>query len=326
MLTVILRERLIRTLIRKPDFTSNLNLERRMASWKELYPFESQYLEIPKSETSTETVRMHYVQTGPADAEQTILCVHGNPTWSFMYRRILTDCSQSTRVLAVDHIGCGLSDKPQKYPYTLERHVGNLARLIEQLDLQRVLLLVHDWGGAIGFGAALKLPTRVDRFVILNTAAFPPPYIPARIAACRIPWMGNFAIRRLNLFARLALSMAINRLPALEPQVAAGLLAPYSDWNSRIAIARFVQDIPTRKGQATWQALTSIEQRLGLFANRPIRIAWGMQDWCFRPECLERFQQIFREAKVNKLNDVGHYVMEEAPDEVISTVQACLDD
>ena len=295
-----------------------------MAEWEALYPFESNFLEIPKSETSTDLVRLHYVQTGPADAEQTVLCVHGNPTWSFMFRRILTDCSQHTRVIAVDHIGCGLSDKPQEYPYSLERHVGNLARLIERLDLQRVTMLVHDWGGAIGFGAALKVPTRVERFVILNTAAFPPPYMPWRIAICRTPWLGTFAIRGLNLFARAALTMALNRLSALERPVAAGLIAPYRDWNSRVAIARFVQDIPRRKSQSTWQLLSKIEQGLGLFANRPIRIVWGMKDWCFRPECLERFEQVFPQAVTKRLDDVGHYVMEEAPEEVISSVRDCL--
>ncbi|MCA9134040.1 MAG: alpha/beta fold hydrolase, partial [Planctomycetales bacterium] len=150
-----------------------------MPDWKTLYPFESKFLEIPKSETSAEKVRLHYVEQGPgrrqsgasegleqqadAAALPTILCVHGNPTWSFTYREILQQLSGEARVVAVDHIGCGLSDKPQQYPYTLEQHIGNLARLIEQLDLRRITLLVHDWGGAIGLGAALKLPARFEK-------------------------------------------------------------------------------------------------------------------------------------------------------------------
>lgn len=299
-----------------------------MPNWEELYPFESHFLEIPKSEASADLVRMHYVDQGPdSDADspqQTILCVHGNPTWSFTYRRILTDCSDQYRVIAVDHVGCGLSDKPQDYRYELERHVGNLARLIEKLDLHRVTLVVHDWGGAIGLGAALKVPERIERFMILNTAAFPPPYVPWRIAACRIPGIGNFAMRGLNLFARAALTMTLNRLPALEPRVAAGLIAPYKDWNSRVAIARFVQDIPRRKSQATWQLLSNLEQNLSLYRNHPCRIVWGMKDWCFRPECLTRLEQIFPQAKVRKLDDVGHYVMEEAAAEVIEELRALM--
>jgi cis-3-alkyl-4-acyloxetan-2-one decarboxylase len=293
-----------------------------MHDWKELYPFESQYLEIPRSETTADWVKLHFVQRGNGD--QTVLCVHGNPTWSFTFREILNQVSDTARVIAVDHVGCGLSQKPQQYNYSLEQHVGNLARLIEQLDLRRITLLVHDWGGAIGLGAALKLPTRIERLVLLNTAAFPPPYIPWRISACRWPWVGNVAMRGMNLFARSALTMTLNRLNQLSPQVAAGLIAPYKDWDSRVAIARFVQDIPTRKSSNTWQILARIEEGLTIFQNRPTRIVWGMKDWCFRPECLERLQKLLPQAKVRRLEDVGHYVMEEASAEVIEELRACL--
>ena len=297
----------------------------QLEDWRKLYPFESNFLSLPKSEASTDTVDMHYVDVGSKSAEQTVLCVHGNPTWSFYYRKVLKNLAgENTRVVAVDHVGCGLSEKPQQYEYSLQRHIGNLTRLIEHLDLKRVTLLAHDWGGAIGLGASLKAPTRIERFVLLNTAAFPPPYVPWRIAACRLPWIGNFAMRGMNLFARAALTMTLNRLPALDPPVASGLLAPYDNWKNRVAIARFVQDIPTRKSKATWQQLQEIEQGLNLFRDRPTRIVWGMKDWCFRVECLERLEQLFPNAKALRLDDVGHYVMEEAADEVIAQIRNCL--
>lgn len=291
-------------------------------NWRALYPFQSRYLEIPQAETTAEQIKMHYVEEGSGD--QTVLCVHGNPTWSFTFREVLKQVSDVARIVAVDHIGCGLSDKPQKYNYTLEQHVGNLARLIEQLDLRRITLLVHDWGGAIGLGAALKLPTRIERLVLLNTGAFPPPYVPWRIRACRIPRLGEFAMRKLNLFSLAALRMTLHRLPRLEPAVAAGLIAPYHDWNSRVAVSRFVHDIPTRKSQTTWQVLSRIEEGCSLLANRPTRIVWGVKDWCFRLECLERFQAMFPNAQIRRLEDVGHYVMEEASAEVIQELRAVL--
>ncbi len=310
-----------------------------MVDWKSLYPFKSEYLEIPLSETSADRARMHYVQegaggqgtSGESGGQQgggnaTVLCVHGNPTWSFTYREVLKQVSDQARVIAVDHIGCGLSDKPQNYNYTLEQHVGNLSRLIEQLDLRNITLLAHDWGGAIGLGAALKHPTRVQRFVLLNTAAFPPPYVPWRIAACRWPWIGEWSMRRLNVFARAALVMTLHRLPKLDKTVAAGLIAPYHDWKSRVAIARFVQDIPRRKSHPTWQLLSRIEQGVALFADRPTRLVWGMKDWCFRPECLTRLEQMFPQAQTQRLEDVGHYVMEEAPNEVVAAVRSCLNE
>lgn len=296
-----------------------------MVDWKALYPFKSEFLEIPLSETSADKARMHYVQQGDS-RQETVLCVHGNPTWSFTYREVLKQISDQAHVLAVDHIGCGLSDKPQAYNYTLEQHVGNLTRLIEQLDLRNITLLAHDWGGAIGLGAALKHPTRIKRLMLLNTAAFPPPYVPWRIAACRLPWVGEWSIRRLNLFARAALSMALHRLPKLDKPVAAGLIAPYRDWNSRVAIARFVQDIPRRKSHPTWQLLSRIEKGVSIFADRPTRLVWGMKDWCFRPECLTRLEQLFPQAQTRRLDDVGHYVMEEAAEVVIDELRGCLNE
>jgi haloalkane dehalogenase len=171
----------------------------------------------------------------------------------------------------------------------------------------------------------LQVPERISGLVILNTAAFPPPYLPRRIAACRIPGVGNWAMRRLNVFARAALRMTLNRLPRLPEKVAAGLIAPYDSWEHRVAIARFVQDIPTRPDQPTWQRLKAIEAGLPQLADRPIELVWGMKDWCFRPECLERFEAVFPRARVTRLEDVGHYVMEEASQEVNAAIARCLE-
>lgn len=266
---------------------------------------------------------MHYVDQGHGPA--TILCVHGNPTWSFYYRTIVQQQSSTARVIAVDHIGCGLSDKPEPYPYTLSQHISNLKHLIVTLDLRNIVLVVHDWGGAIGLGAAVELSERIKGLVILNTAAFPPPFIPWRIAACRIPVLGNAAMRGANLFAWAALFMTIHRLPRLDRDVAAGLIAPYDSWAHRVAIANFVGDIPTRPDQPTWQRLQQLEDSLPQLNDRAIEMVWGMRDWCFRPECLLRLQQLLPSAKVTKLDDVSHYVMEEASTEVNQAIVRCLD-
>lgn len=266
---------------------------------------------------------MHYVDEG--QGSQCVLCVHGNPTWSFYYREVVQQQRSRARVIAVDHIGCGLSDKPQDYPYSLNQHIANLVALVKHLDLRRITLVVHDWGGAIGLGAALEVPERIAGLVILNTAAFPPPYMPLRIAACRVPLVGNWAMRRLNAFARAALRMTLNRLPRLPEKVAAGLIAPYDSWQNRVGIARFVQDIPTRHEQPTWQRLEAIEAGLPQLDDRPAELVWGMKDWCFRPECLERFERLLPHARVTRLEDVGHYIMEEASPEVNAAITRCLE-
>ena len=289
-----------------------------MADWRALYPFSSHRFALP----SHGSPQMHYVDEG--EGPQSVLCVHGNPTWSFYYRQVVIEQRARARVVAVDHVGCGLSDKPQAYPYTLAQHIANLVDLVTHLDLHRVTLVVHDWGGAIGLGAALRMPERIAGMVILNTAAFPPPYVPLRIAACRIPIMGNWAMRRMNVFARSALTMTLNRLSRLPEAVASGLIAPYDSWDHRVAIARFVQDIPNRPSQPTWQLLKSIEEKLPSLRDRPAELVWGMRDWCFRPECLTRFEQLLPQARVTRLHDVGHYVMEEASQEVNTAIARCL--
>ncbi len=278
--------------------------------WKSLYPFESRWRVTPWG-------RQHYVDEG---AGAPLLMVHGNPTWSFYYRELVKKFRGEYRAIAVDHLGCGLSDKPANFDYCLQSHIDNLVALIDDLDLKKITLLVHDWGGAIGLGAALKRPERFARLVLFNTGAFPPPFVPLRIRACRIPLLGTLAMRGFNAFGRAALTMATERPDGLPKAVKAGLIAPYDSWAHRIAIDRFVYDIPFTKRHWTWDVLEQIEDGLKTLASRPTLMVWGMKDWCFRPECLDRLLTHLPKAEVKKLDAAGHYVIEDAPEEVLATV------
>lgn len=282
------------------------------AHWRSHYPFASQYVEV-------QGVRMHYVDEGQG---RPVLMVHGNPTWSFYYRRVLAGLSADYRAIAIDHVGCGLSDKPQRYPYNLARRIDDLVRLIEHLDLRQLTLVVHDWGGAIGLGAALRVPQRIARLIILNTGAFPPPYVPLRIRMCRVPGLGTAAVRGLNAFARAALWMAVER--PLDEVARQGLLAPYDSWAHRVAIDRFVKDIPFTRRHPTWQTLADLERGLPELATRPIQILWGMRDWCFTPVCLERLRGVFPQAEVHELASAGHYVLEDAGEYCVAKMRAFL--
>ncbi|TWT81945.1 Haloalkane dehalogenase [Planctomycetes bacterium CA13] len=261
----------------------------------------------------------------------TLLCVHGNPTWSFYWRRIVERFRPSHRVVAIDHLGCGRSDKPPRgfdvkrgeFPYRLADHRDNLIKLIDSLDLQRITLIAHDWGGAIGLTSMLERRERLDRIVLLNTGAFPPPYMPWRIAACRWPIVGTPAVRGLNAFARAAISMAMSR-NRLSKEAAEGLLAPYDNWENRVAIDAFVRDIPTSKHHPTYETLHRLETQLPSLADVPSLLVWGMKDWCFRPECLRRFEQAWPTAKTVEIADAGHYVIEDAPDETLDAISEFL--
>jgi len=282
--------------------------------WRSLYPFLPRELEIGGH-------RYHYVDEGQGDV---LLLVHGNPTWSFYWRNLITKLSVKYRVIAVDHIGCGLSDKPRNYPYTLAQHVANLGRLVEELNLENITLLAHDWGGAIGTGAALAHRERFRRFVMFNTAAFHSVRMPWRIRVCRTPLLGKLAVQGLNAFARAAITMAVEHHDRMSPEVKAGLLAPYDSWGHRQAIYRFVEDIPMSPRHPSYQTLFGIERGLPSLAEHPWMFIWGMRDWCFSPHFLERFLDFIPQGEVHKFDDAGHYVIEDAHERIVPLVEQFL--
>ena len=288
----------------------------RMDDWHALYPFESHAITVGG-------YRYHYLDEGEGPV---LLMVHGNPTWSFYWRELVKAFRGSYRVVVPDHIGCGLSDKPpaDRYSYRLRERVDDLVDLVEQLDLRRVTLVAHDWGGAIGMGAAVAVPERFSRFVLFNTAAFRSPSCPLRIRVCRTPIVGRLAVQGLNLFARAALRMAVSRRERMTPEVRAGLLAPYDSWHNRIAIDRFVRDIPLRPGHPSYRTLAEIEAGLSRFRGHPVCLIWGMRDWCFAPQFLNRFLEFFPEARAHRLEDAGHYVVEDAHEQIVPLVEAFL--
>jgi cis-3-alkyl-4-acyloxetan-2-one decarboxylase len=283
-------------------------------AWRDLYPFESHFVHLGPH-------RLHYIDEG---AGEPLLFVHGNPTWSFYWRNLVLGLRDRYRCIAVDHIGCGLSDKPQDYNYTLEQRICDLSQFVERLDLEGTTLLAHDWGGSIGLGTIERLRERFARIILFNTGAFPPPFVPWRIAACRTPLVGTLAVRGFNAFARAALTMAVEKRKRMTADVRAGFLAPYDNWANRIAIDRFVRDIPFTPRHETWHVLEQIEAGLDSLAHLPIQLIWGMRDWCFRPECLERFLRHWPNAEVHRLHDCGHYIVEDAHERIVPLVRRFL--
>ena len=264
--------------------------------------------------------RVAYVDEG---AGPPVLLVHGNPTWSFYYRCLLAALPPlGLRAIAADHIGMGRSDKPAvgDYPHTLSRRVSDLGAFIDGLGLTEPLsLVVHDWGGAIALAWAVDNVDRVDKLVVLNTGAFPLPpakTLPWTLRAARLPVLGDWAVRRLNAFSLGALALGSGRrwLPA---QARAGLLAPYDCPQHRVAVARFVQDIPLRPSDAAYPVLARVEQRLHLLRNTPTLVCWGMRDPVFDEVVLDHLLSFLPQADVHRFADAGHYVLEDAADRIV---------
>ena len=274
------------------------------------YPF------APRSIVTPRGVRLSYVDEGPR-GDEAVLLLHGNPTWSYYFRHLIRAMSPTTRCVAPDHIGMGLSEKPPDYDYTLATRIADLEALVASLGLKRVHLVVHDWGGAIGFGFAAKHPTLIGRIVILNTAAFASQHLPAAIAWCKLPLIGPLLVRGLNGFAWPATWMAMHRR-SLTSDEKRGFLFPYNSWASRVAVSAFVRDIPLDDTHPSWPTLAAVEQGLSQFRDRPVLVLWGAQDFCFNDFFLARWREILPKAEVHRLEDAGHYVLEDARDEVVA--------
>lgn len=283
----------------------------------QLYPF------TPASCTTPGGATMSYLDEGPR-RDEAVLMLHGNPTWSFYYRRLVARLAPGLRCVVPDHVGMGLSAKPSGYPYTLEQRIADVEALVRRLGLRRIHLVVHDWGGAIGFGLAARHPGLIGRIVVLNTAAFPAPWIPARIALCRLPGVGPGLVRGLNAFAGPATWMAMHRRK-LTPDERRAYLWPYRSWSTRVAVAEFVRDIPLGPEHRSWATLQAVERGLAGFRRHEALVVWGGRDFCFDDRFLGRWRELLPEARVERLADAGHYVLEDAWDEVGPLVSGFLD-
>ncbi len=271
-----------------------------------LYPFAGALFTQPGG------VQQHFVDVG---AGPPILFVHGNPTWSFLWRDLIGACSARHRCVAPDHIGSGLSDKPADWSYRLADHIDNLVRLIEHLDLRDLTVVVHDWGGAIGLGAAGRVPDRVSRLVIFNTGVGLLPNPPLSIRACAGP-LGPLLVGTLNGFLKVGLIRATSDRARMRGAIAQGFLAPYPTAASRIGQVRFINDIPFDDTHPSAAAMKSVRDGLKKLADRPTLIVWGEQDFVFTPEYRKQMSAFFPHARVIPIASASHWVTEDAADQV----------
>ncbi|MCX7716833.1 MAG: alpha/beta fold hydrolase [Candidatus Sumerlaeaceae bacterium] len=285
-----------------------------------LYPFESRWFDC-NGQT------MHYVDEGRG---KVVVCVHGNPSWSFLFRGVISGLRDRYRVVAPDHIGCGLSARPKReeYPFTLERRVSDFRLFMDHVcPSDPVTLLVHDWGGLIGLAWAVRNPARVQSLIITNTAAFPMP------AGKRVPWMLSFVrrsgpvaailIQGFNAFARGTLWVGCSR--PVTPDVRRGYLGPYDSWRNRLATLLFVKDIPATPLDSSYPALLEVAEGLKQFRDTPALVCWGMKDPVFDPDYLAEWRNRLPQAQVVQFGDAGHYLFEDAGDAIMAPIIKHLD-
>jgi haloalkane dehalogenase len=276
------------------------------------FPFEPRYLDAGG-------VRIHYVDEGPRDAPA-LLFVHGNPTWSYMWRRQVADLSdQGHRCVAFDQMGFGRSEKPpQLARYSLQAHIDNARAVVGALDLTDVTLVAHDWGGPVGLGAMLDHAEHLSAAVLINTWAWElPSFVPPFIREFRTEGLGEILVLAGNMFVESIPGGMASR--DTDPVMMDAYRAPFPDYWSRVGMLAFQREIPFTERDRSAALMGSIHERLEQL-DIPVTLVWGMRDPVFQPVFMEQWRELFPDARVVELEDAAHFVPEDRPDAITAAL------
>lgn len=290
--------------------------EAELPSWvdRAQFPFRSKLLD-------TSSGRIHFVDEGPRDGD-VVLLVHGTPTWCFEYRHLIARLARTRRVIAFDHLGFGLSERPCAFSYTPEAHGQVLREVVQRLGLSRFALVVHDYGGPIALPFAAAEPERITSLVLMNSWLWPLGEDPqlARAARFAASWIGRFMYRFLNASLRLLMPYAYADKGKLTPRIHAQYLAPFCDRDARERVLWTLARALHQPGPALAQ-LWADRARL---AAIPAQVVWGLGDRALPPSVLERVRTALPQAHVQELDGVGHWPQEEAPEQVAALLDGFL--
>jgi len=267
---------------------------------------------------------MHYVDEGKGEP---VVMLHGDPTWGYLYRAFIPTISRSHRCIVPDHMGMGKSGVPlEPYPYRLQHHIANLEALLLHLDVQNITLVVHDWGGPVGLGFAVRHPQRIKRLVLLNTWAFarwPGGPFPRLLEIIRSERGENFVLKR-NGYLEPALTGTTYHTENLTPAVMEAYKAPYPVPETRTALLCWSRDIPVQASDPSYAEMKHIEEGLPQFSNLPILIIWGMKDPVLPPSVLRLWQALYPQAITHEIEDASHFLQEDAPERVVGYIDEFL--
>jgi pimeloyl-ACP methyl ester carboxylesterase len=276
------------------------------------YPFRSRYLEAQHGV-------MHYVDEGSGDV---VLFVHGNPTWSFMYRHLIRGLSKRYRCVAPDQIGFGLSDKPRGASYLPQFHGENLTNFIKTLGLKDITLVIHDWGGPIGMAYAVDHPQNVKRLIVFNTTVWSLKGVKGAERFSRIVGgpIGRFACRWLNVFPRFVIPMLMGNGSRLTKAIHRHYIRPFPTPTSRESTW-----VPAKAllGESEW--LSSLWAKRRRLAEKSVLILCGMKDPTLGPDKLARWQHAFPRHSTLTYPEVGHFVAEELGPAAVRPIADFLD-
>jgi len=273
------------------------------------YPFESNYFELPIG-------KMHYIDKGEGDP---IVMVHGNPGWSFEFRKIIKELSKTNRCIVPDHIGFGLSDKPFNWNYLPKNHAKNFESFLDSLNLDKITLVVNDWGGPIALSYAIKHPEKIKKIVVLNTWMWSLEKDPYYLKFSRLMGgiFGRFFIKHFNIFGRIVVKKAVGNKKMLNKHIHKHYFKHLKSKKDRKGCYTFPREII---GSSKW--LDSLWKQKENINSIPMSIIWGMKDIAFREEELNYWLNNWKDPKVIRLEKVAHFPQEEAPEKVIEELKS----
>lgn len=270
-------------------------------------------------------MRMHFVDEGRGEP---VVLLHGDPTWGYLYRRFIPALARRRRCIVPDHMGMGKSETPPApYPYRLRHHVANLEALLLNLDLCDITLVVHDWGGPVGLGAAIRHPGRFRRLVLMNTwasAPWPGGPFPRLLEMIRSDRGERFVLDRNGYLEPALLGTTYHR-DRLTSKVLEAYRAPFPTPQSRLALLCWSRDIPVAETDPSCAEMKRIEEGLSLFREIPILLVWGMQDPVLSPRILGWWQTVYPHARARQIEDASHFLQEDAPEQIVGWLEEFLD-
>jgi acyl-CoA synthetase (AMP-forming)/AMP-acid ligase II/pimeloyl-ACP methyl ester carboxylesterase len=262
---------------------------------------------------------MHYLDEGNGPV---VILLHGNPTWCFYYRNLIRELRQYFRVIAPDHIGCGLSDHPTDSHFRAVDRRAHLQELLAQLGITKFSLVMHDWGGPIGTGLAVRMIPSIEKLVYLNTTLTETESLPRVIKTAANRYIGPYLTKRTKRF--LKLTTGIGAAKKMPKEIRAGYYYPYATSARRTALWDFVQDIPFDSDHPSYGEMMNMAEKLPELGHVPVQIVWGLKDICFHREMLNKVAQHFPQARIREIPEASHLVLEDAPDICCQTIRSFL--
>ena len=283
------------------------------ATFSGSFPFKPNYLDLGY-------FKMHYVDQGEGDP---LVMLHGDPTWGYLWRKFIPPLSEKHRVIVPDHMGMGKSSVPDKPdPYLLRHHISNIEELILKLELTNVTLILHDWGGPVGLGFAIRHPELINRLIITNTWSFaqwPGGKLPKLIELIRSNKGETFALQK-NGYVKRALLGTSNYPENYTSQVIDAYLAPFPKPETRKALLCWSRDITFDEHDQSYGEMKNIENNLSQFKEIPVLIVWGMLDPVLPHSVLEKWREIYPNAKVCEIDEASHFLQEDTPDRLLEEI------